>query len=82
MYALGVRTARKRGAQSALGTDARPVADDVHVPPTPSSLHAPSLEREVPLSTPRERIADLLDEAVPTPPVRRTSSVDDLFRRD
>jgi hypothetical protein len=82
MYALGVRTARKRGAQSALGTDARPVADDVHVPPTPSSLHAPSLEREVPLSTPRERIADLLDEAVPTPPVRRTPSVDDLFRRD
>lgn len=82
MYALGVRTARKRGAQSPPSSDAAPTVDDVHVPPTASALHAPSLDREVPLPTPRERIADLLNEPTPPPPVRRPPSVDDLFRRD
>ncbi len=83
MYALGVRTARKRGSPAAPSSGTPPADyDDVHVPPTPSSLHAPSLDREVPLHEPRERVADLLDEPTPTPPTRWVPGVDDLFRRD
>ncbi len=82
MYSLGVRTARKRGTQSAPSGGMPPTEDDVHVPPTPSSLHAPLLDREIPLHEPREHIADLLNEPTPTPPTRRLPGVDDLFRRD
>ncbi len=82
MYALGVRTARKRGAASAPVGDVPPAVDDVHIPPTAASLHAPSLDREMPIPPPRERFADLFDEATPAPPARRAPSVDDLFRRD
>ena len=82
MYALGVRTARKRGVQSAPTSDAHPAEDTVHVPPTAPSLHAPSLDHDVPLPVLREGMADMLDAPLPTPPTRRSPSVEDLFRRD
>lgn len=82
MYALGVRTARRRGGPSALTGDAPPAVDNVHVPPTARSLHAPSLDHEVPLPVLRERIADMHNEPTPTPPTRRSPSVEDLFHRD
>ena len=81
MYALGVRTARKRAPQATPGSDNTAPAPDPHVPPTSPSLHAQPIDREVPRTDSRETFADLIADALP-PPVRRTPSVDDLFRRD
>ncbi|MBC7842292.1 MAG: hypothetical protein H7099_08260 [Gemmatimonadaceae bacterium] len=81
MYALGVRTARKRVPQAPPGADSVAQAPDPHVPPTSPSLRAQPIDREVPRAESRESFADLIADALP-PPVRRTQSVDDLFRRD
>ncbi len=81
MYALGVRTARKRAPQAPSGSDRTAPAPDPHVPPTSPSLRAQPIDREVPLADPRESFADLIADIAP-PPVRRAPSVDDLFRRD
>ena len=81
MYALGVRTARKRAPQAQSGSDRSTAAPELHVPTTSPSLRAQPIDREVPLAEPRESFADLIADIVP-PPMRRAPSVDDLFRRD
>jgi hypothetical protein len=80
MYALGVRTARKRAPQTALNSDT--VSEhDTHLPPTSPTLRAQPIDREIPLSEPRESLADFLRDVAP-PPVRRAPGIDDLLRRD
>ena len=81
MYALGVRTARKRTPQAAPNTDVTAAEQDVHVPPTSLSLRAQPIDREVPVTELREGMADLLRDVVP-PPMRRAPGIDDLLRRD
>lgn len=81
MYALGVRTARKRAPHAQSGTDRAAPAPDPHVPPTSPSLRAQPIDREIPLAEPHESFADLIADIAP-PPVRRAPSADDLFRRD
>lgn len=80
MYALGVRTARRRAPQSPAAADDRDVMQ-AHVPPTSPSLRAQPIERQVPLSDLREPMADRLTD-FPEPPPRRAPSFDDLLRRD
>ena len=80
MYALGVRTARKRTPQTVQSAD---VANehDTHLPPTSPTLRAQPIDREVPLTEPRESLADFLRDVAP-PPIRRAPGIDDLLRRD
>jgi hypothetical protein len=80
MYALGVRTSRRRGPALPL-----PGANDPamleHLPPTSPSLRAQPIEREMPLPHAVDAIADRLESFVP-PVVRRSPTLDDLLRRD
>ena len=80
MYALGVRTARRRAPQSP------PLADpaaliDAELPQASPSLRAQPIERELPRVEPRAEIADALTD-VRLPPLRRAPTLDDLLRRD
>ncbi|MES3035000.1 MAG: hypothetical protein V4813_13460 [Gemmatimonadota bacterium] len=82
LYALGVRSARRRAPQGpASGAEIAQAAMDEHLPPTSPSLHARPMEREMPLSDPRDPIADRLGD-LDAPPLRRPPSLDDLLRRD
>ena len=81
MYSLGVRNARKRGPPSHISPEAAAAERETHIPPVSPSLRAPEIEREVPINEPHESLADFLREVTP-PPVRRSPSIDDLFRRD
>ncbi len=80
MYALGVRTARRRAPLAAPGPDLASTMAE-HVPPTSPSLRAQPIEREVSLTDDLQTIADRLTEIFP-PPIRRSSPLDDLQRRD
>ena len=80
MYALGVRSARRRAPQTVQNADA--VSEqDTHLPPTSPSLRAQPIDREVPITEPRESLADFLRDVAP-PPTRRPPGIDDLLRRD
>lgn len=80
MYALGVRTARRRSPQSLPAADA-PSVMEAHIPPTSASLHAQPIEREIPMLDPNAGVSDRLAELLPLP-VRRAPTLDDLLRRD
>lgn len=80
MYALGVRTARKRSTQMP-SAPASGAAVDTHLPPTSPSLRALPIEREVPVVSSRERLSDELTDLAPTP-TRRVPGSDDLRHRD
>ena len=82
LYALGVRSARRRGPQSpASSAEIAMAAIEEHVPPTAPSLHARPIEREMPISDVRDAVADRVSEPN-APPLRRPPSLDDLLRRD
>lgn len=80
MYALGVRTARRRAPAAPTVPDKEPIPDD-HVPPPSPSLLAQPIEREVPIAAPRDAFADVMTESQ-LPPLRRPPTLDDLLRRD
>ena len=80
MYALGVRTSRRRGPASPPQGANDPVMLE-HLPPTSPSLRAQPIEREMPLPRAVDAIADRLESFVP-PVVRRSPTLDDLLRRD
>lgn len=80
IYALGVRTARRRGP-AVPPPGANDPAMLEHLPPTSPSLRAQPIEREVPLPQAVDPIADRLEAFVP-PVLRRSPTLDDLLRRD
>ncbi len=80
MYALGVRTARKRSPLASPAMDAAAVIND-HIPQTASALHATPIEREVPLADQHPGFADQLVNLA-QPARRSTPRLDDLLRRD
>jgi hypothetical protein len=80
MYALGVRTARRRSPQSPTATDPATLIE-ADLPQVSPSLRAQPIEREIPRVEPRAGIADALTE-VQLPPLRRAPTLDDLLRRD
>lgn len=82
LYALGVRSARRRAPQApATSAELAQASMESHVPPTSPSLHAPSIEREVPVTDLRPLIGDRFAD-LSAPPLRRPVSADDLLRRD
>jgi hypothetical protein len=82
MYALGVRTARRRAPQAPVtNADIAQASLDAHIPPTSPSLHAPPIEREVPIAAVRQPMGDRFADLT-APPLRRPVSTDDLLRRD
>ncbi len=82
LYALGVRSSRRRATQHPLNSaELAQAAMDEHVPPTSPSLHARPIEREIPLSDANDAIADRIAD-LSAPPLPRPASLDDLLRRD
>ncbi len=82
MYALGVRSARRRAPQApATSAELAQASMDAHIPPTSPSLHAPVLDREVPLTDLRPLLGDRFAD-VTAPPLRRPFSNDEMLRRD
>ncbi len=81
LYALGVRTARRRAPQTLSAPDAGMTGGGSLVPPISPSLRAQPIDREVPLTDLRASSAELPDDLV-APPVRRAPTLDDLLRRD
>jgi hypothetical protein len=82
MYALGVRTARRRAPQAPVtNAEIAQASLESHIPPTSPSLHAPPIEREVPIAAVRQPIGDRFADLT-APPLRRPASTDDLLRRD
>jgi len=80
LYALGVRTARRRSPHASQAVDASSVISE-HIPQTTAALHAQPIEREIPLADQTSPFADQL--AALTPPAKRAATkFDDLFRRD
>jgi hypothetical protein len=82
MYALGVRSARRRTPQAPVtNADLAQASLDSHLPPTSPALHAPPIEREEPISSPHQPISDRFADLT-APSLRRPVSTDDLLRRD
>ncbi len=79
LYALGVRTARKR-SPPAHAVDAPAIISE-HIPQTASALHAQPIEREIPLADRGTPFADQL-AALEPPAKRPTPKFDDLLQRD
>lgn len=87
MYALGVRSVRRRGAQAPQDPDATGALDsdaefEIHIPSTSPKLHAPVIERDVPLGPALARFALGDDDALHAPAASRALAHDDLHRRD
>ena len=81
--ALGVRSDRRRAPQAPVtSAEIAQASMDSHIPPTSPSLHAPSIEREVPRADLRATLADRVADPTAAPPLRSFASADDLFRRD
>jgi hypothetical protein len=78
MYALGVRTARRRSTTVITMSDE---GTEMIQLPVPSLLRAQPMEREVPLQAPRPTLADSFIEP-PAPAPRRRPASDELFNRD
>ena len=82
LYALGVRTARRRAPQAPVtNAEFAQASLETHIPPTSPSLHAPPIEREVPIDAVRHPIGDRFADLT-APPLRRPVSTEDLLRRD
>ncbi|HYW49147.1 MAG TPA: hypothetical protein VE861_01005 [Gemmatimonadaceae bacterium] len=82
MYALGVRSSRRRAplATSDAAT-MQQAAIEEHIPPTSPLLHATPIEREVPIAEPLAPVADRVAGSDPAA-TRRPPVIDELFRRD
>jgi hypothetical protein len=80
LYALGVRSARRRAPLAAPESETGE-AVDAPQPLTSPSLRAQPIDREVPIMESRAESAELPDDVV-APPLRRAPSMDDLLRRD
>ena len=83
LYALGVRSTRRRAPQAPVtSAEIAQASMDSHIPPTSPSLHAPSIEREVPRADLPATLADRVADRTAAPPSKSFASLDDLLRRD
>jgi hypothetical protein len=87
MYALGVRSARKRGTQAPQETGAAEALDssaefEAHIPPTSPTLRAPVIERDRPIERTITRFADRADDPARDTAASHAIVHEDLLRRD
>ena len=82
MYALGVRTARRRATLSpTTSAEIAQASMETHIPPTSPSLHAPTIDREVSVSSLPPVVGDRVVDTT-APPLRRAVTADNLLQRD
>ena len=83
LYALGVRTARRRGAGAATSVSKIVSSEpEPSLPTTSSALRAPSMDRETPIIPAREGLREYLTRDQGAEEPQRTPTFDELLRRD